>query len=147
MQTNSRGACFGGKSHRETQQRAAVSRASRHLEEKVPSDRIYTRQQRPSWQVNILVLVRASNTVLLCDGDVVSSLVFRFSHPKPYPFALVRTSFILRPHPPLTSERPQAWLLSNVFILHISFPPAPPRGPQQCRILMKALRNSMLKVV
>lgn len=92
---------LGRKSHRETRQRAAVSR---HLEEKVPSDRIYTRQQRPSWQVNILVLVRASNAALLCDGDVVSSLVFRYSHPKPYPFALVLTSFILRPHPPLTSD-------------------------------------------
>lgn len=103
--TTRRSACrqlvLGGKSHRETRQRAAVSR---HLEEKVPSDRIYTRQQRPSWQVNILVLVRPSNAALLCDGDVVSSLVFRFSHPKPYPFALVRTSFILRPHPPLTSD-------------------------------------------
>lgn len=76
---------------------AAVSRAFCHLEEKVISDRIYTRQQRPSWQVNILVLVRASNAALLCDGDVVSSLVFRFSHPKPHPF-------ILRPHPPLTSD-------------------------------------------
>lgn len=70
---------FGGRITRDMTARAAVSRAFCRLEEKLLSDRIYTRQQRPSWQVNILVLVQASNAALQCDGDAGSSLVFRFS--------------------------------------------------------------------
>lgn len=113
-----------GKSHREIQQRAAVSGnllSSRHCRrKKVISDDIYT-GQCSSWQGNNAVFVRPSKAAPVCDRDFFSSPVFT---PQSVSLNFVRTSLHLQLHPPLTSDLSLGFLQMYLYDMN-NFPLLP----------------------